>query len=78
MANELVRVVTTVRVKTLGDGVDFDQISEDMGDYLVGTVLKNADLAPVSEEFLSATHVHVSTRQSNCDYCVAHAMDEKS
>lgn len=77
MANELIRVVTTVRVRSAENSPDWDQISDDMGEYLVGTVLKNADLIPVSEEFLSNTHVHVSSRQSNCDQCIMHAMDEK-
>lgn len=77
MANELIRVVTTVRVRSAENSPDWDQISDDMGEYLVGTVLKNADLIPVSEEFLSKTHVHVSSRQSNCDQCIVHAMDEQ-
>ena len=77
MANELVRVVVTARVKSLGEGPDWDQISNDMGEYFVGTVLKNADLQLFNDEFLSAAHVHVSTQQSNCDFCIAHGMDEK-
>jgi hypothetical protein len=77
MANELIRVVTTCRVKSLGEGPDWDQISNDMGEYLVGTVMKNADLVLFDDEFLAQTHVHVSTQQSNCDHCIAHGMDEK-
>lgn len=78
MADELVRVVVTARVKSLGEGPDWDQISNDMGEYFVGTVLKNAEMPLFDDEFLSQTHVHVSSRNSNCDYCIAHGMDEKS
>ena len=78
MAHELVRVVATVRVKSLEGEPDFDQLSNDIGDYLSGTAILNIGLSPVDDQFMSHTHDHVSTDRSNCDTCIAHAMDEQS
>lgn len=78
MAMELVRVVATVRVKSLEGEPDFDQLSADVGEYLSGTAILNIGLHPVDDQFMSHTHVHVSTESSNCNTCIAHAMDEQS
>lgn len=76
MANELLRVVATVRVKSLGDGFDADQLAEDVSEYYHSTALKNAGLNPVNNDHVAQVHVHISTDTNNCESCMRHAMDE--
>lgn len=78
MANELIRVVTTIRVKDVGPDADFEQVANDVGEYLVGTAVHNGGMSPYDDQFMAKTHVHVSTDSKNCDQCIEHAMDEMS
>lgn len=78
MANELIRVVATIRVKNVEDEKNLEQCAVDVGEYLVGTAALNAGMSPVDDQFAAKTHVHVSTDSRNCDYCIEHSMDEMS
>lgn len=80
MAEILVRLVTTVKVDDHAwEMADQQAVQTAVGQFVFGVAMPNANCECAADwGVVCIAHHHYSDEQSNCEFCIEHAMDEEN